>query len=87
MMAKGAVNSSSEETVAELRAEIETLKEKLAEEKQKLNDVECKKFGLIYNFLISDVDHNCFSDNCSCKTRSCDEFEYESSEVTQGSSR
>ncbi|XP_075250402.1 guanine nucleotide-binding protein subunit beta-5-like [Convolutriloba macropyga] len=40
MMAKGAVNSSSEETVAELRAEIETLKEKLAEEKQKLNDVE-----------------------------------------------
>ena len=42
MMAKGTLNSSNEETVAELRAEIETLKEKLSEEKQKLNDVERK---------------------------------------------
>ena len=40
MMAKGTACGNSEESVAELRSEIECLKEKLAEEKQKLNDVE-----------------------------------------------
>ena len=39
-MAKGSPSANDEESVAELRKEIETLKEKLSEEKQKLNDIE-----------------------------------------------
>ena len=46
-MAKGSPSANDEESVAELRREIETLKEKLSEEKQKLNDIECTRTRVI----------------------------------------
>lgn len=50
MAADTAVTSSPEETLASLVREAEALKQKLEEERQKLNDVTCKVL-ILYTLL------------------------------------
>lgn len=53
MAADTAVSASPEETLESLLREAEALKQKLEEERQKLNDVSCKYYLIMY--LTSDV--------------------------------